>query len=212
MSLRLQAIEPGFLKKDVYKHAKENNLTTKCLTSSPDMKLLEVGAFQLHVLPRSQNRILDAKKYSLAKSRKTTQLVCNYNPNLAPDVEIIDLRLGNITNPYEAIRSTPVHSSGELSWSHWLQTRVNPGKLIPEMSLRSLQTQEEEKAKRHSTANDARARPGKPLTKCPLSSYQRKDSGEIADDIVSLWGQVENDSPANRKIERDRERARACLF
>ena len=50
------------------------------------------------------------------KSQKAIQLVSNFNPSLAPEVKQIDLIIGNILNPYDVIRVTPVHSSGEGSW------------------------------------------------------------------------------------------------
>ena len=39
----------------------------------------------------------------------------------------------------------------------------------------------------------------KPLSKGPLASYQRKDSEQIAGDIVSLWEKVKNDAPVYQK-------------
>ena len=63
---------------------------------------------------------------------------------------------------------------------------------------------QEEKAKQYSTPNALRPRPGKPLSKGPISSYQRKDSKKIDEDLVSLWEQVKNDSPAYQRIERSR--------
>ena len=70
------------------------------------------------------------------------------------------------------------------------------------MSANSLITKEE-KAKQYNAGQDLRARPGKPLSKGSLAAYQRKDSGEIAEDLVSLWEKVKkNDPPAYRKIER----------
>ena len=52
---RLQSTEPGFLKKDVYKRAEENNPATDCFASLSDAKLLELGISQLRSLPRRQN-------------------------------------------------------------------------------------------------------------------------------------------------------------
>ena len=55
------------------------------------------------------------------------------------------------------------------------------------MSANSLNTQEE-KDKRYNMAKVRRARPGKPLSKGSLESYQRKYSEEIAEDLAPLWG------------------------
>ena len=50
----LESAEPGFLRKDVYRHANENNSPLDFLAPLSDMDLLELGAAQLYVLPRSQ--------------------------------------------------------------------------------------------------------------------------------------------------------------
>ena len=66
------------------------------------------------------------------------------------------------------------------------------------MPANSLVTKEE-KAKQHNVAKDLRISPGKPLPKGSIGSYQRKDMGEIAEDLLSLWGIVKIDSPVYQK-------------
>ena len=69
---------------------------------------------------------------------------------------------------------------------------AKPGETISEMSANSLITKEE-KAKQYNMEKVPLARPGRPLSKGPIASYKRKDSGGIAEDLVSLWGKVKND-------------------
>ena len=71
------------------------------------------------------------------------------------------------------------------------------------MSLGSLQSLVE-KAKHYNTINASRARHGKPLSKGHSLLIDEKVVRKIAEDLVALWGQVGNDSPAYQKVERDR--------
>ena len=65
-----------------------------------------------------------------------------------------------------------------------------PGKPISEiMSSGALQSQEE-KAIHYNTLNAIRVRRGKHLSKGSLGHYRQKDSGEIAEDLVSICEQV----------------------
>ena len=75
-----------------------------------------------------------------------------------------------------------------------------PRKTHPRMSPNSLHPQEG-KAKHYNAINDIRVRPGKPLAKGPLASYQRKDLERAADELVALWRRVKDDAPVYLKIE-----------
>ena len=97
-------------------------------------------------------------------------MVCNYDPYTSSRAESIDLQLGRISNPYEVIRVAPVPSVGEGSQSQWIQTRGNPGKPISEMSINSLQSQEE-RARHFNALNAIVVGPGKPLDNGSLAPF-----------------------------------------
>ena len=67
-----------------------------------------------------------------------------------------------------------------------LATNVGKHRKPSPKCLRAHYKLTKKKAKQYSTANAVRARPGKPLAKGPLASYQRKDSEQIAEDRGSL--------------------------
>ena len=123
----LEATAPGFLRRDVYRHAQENNLPPEFLTPLKGSELLKREEFELYALPRTQKRILESEKTSHQSLQKAIQSVCNCNPYSTPEVEKIELTLGNIPNPYAISQVTPVHSSGEGPNAQWIQTWRNTG-------------------------------------------------------------------------------------
>ena len=46
------------------------------------------------------------------------------------------------------------------------------------------------------------ARPGKPLSKGPLSPNQNKDLEQIADELVPIWGHIKDDAPVYQGVGR----------
>ena len=142
----------------------------------------------MYVLPRRKpnHRI---KKGSPANSQNAIQLVCNYDSYTSAHVKSVSLKLGQIPDPYEVIQVAPVRSLGEGSNSQWPQAWRGAGKPISEMSVNSLRPQEE-RDKRFNALNDIGARPGKPLDKGPLSSYQQKGLERASGELVALWKQV----------------------
>ena len=123
----LEHIKPCFLKTDVYKYAKANNLPVEPLKSFTDVELLRIDMAQLFALPKSPKRILEQKRNSPGKARKAVQLVSNFSSYATPVVDRDNLPLGNISNPYEIIRVSPVLSLGEGLWIECLQTWVTRG-------------------------------------------------------------------------------------
>ena len=67
---KLEASNPGFLRKDVSEYAKENSLYTEALQSFTDVELLKLKMAQLHALPISQKRILQKEKWRREKLAK----------------------------------------------------------------------------------------------------------------------------------------------
>ena len=76
------------------------------------------------------------------------------------------------------------------------------GKPTPEMSVRSLQSQEE-RDRQFNALNAIRVRPGKPLAKESLASHRQKYLEREADELVSIWEHVRYDPPVfqNRESE-----------
>ena len=68
----LESIEPGFLKKDVYRHAQENNLPLDFITPLTDSELLKLEAPQMYVFPRSRKRISEWKMIPCKVSKRDT--------------------------------------------------------------------------------------------------------------------------------------------
>ena len=157
------------------------------MASLGDTKLLELKVAQMYVFQISEKRILESEKGSTAKSQKTIQMVGNYDPFIKPHAESIDLKLGQISNPYEIFSAAPVRSLGECSSLTRLQAWGPPEKRIPEVSANSRKSQEA-MGKHFNAPEDLRGRPCGPIDKGSLSSYRRKDLEQIADDLVSIWG------------------------
>ena len=65
---RLDRLSPGFLRKDVSKYAKANNLYTEALQSFTDVELLKLKVAQLYGLPEIRKRILQKRKRVTEKS------------------------------------------------------------------------------------------------------------------------------------------------
>ena len=59
---RLEAIKPGFLKKDVYRYAQENKIPLETLKSFTGDELLKLDTARLFALPQSQKSILQQAK------------------------------------------------------------------------------------------------------------------------------------------------------
>ena len=154
----------------------------------------------------AKKRILESGKDPQSMSQKTIQLVCNYNPYEPPQVETIDFKLGQISDPYEATQAKPVNSTGGWPLSQRLQTWGARGTHLRNVS--ELITSTRGEAKHYNTLNAIGVRPGKPLDKGKLASYRQKDSGEIAGDLPPIWELVKSDSP----IYQYRERALTMSF
>ena len=124
---RLEILSPWFLRKDVFKYAKSNNYPAESLQSLTDVELLKLKMVQLYVLPQSQKRIIQQEKRAIGKACEEVQLVSNFATYTAPRVSRNALTLGKIPISYEIFEVAPVLSSGEGSWTEWIQTWGNAG-------------------------------------------------------------------------------------
>ena len=73
ISPRLNALEPGFLKKDSLKFAKANGMFREGLENMADKELMSLSMIQIYVLPASQKRI-ETKQ----KKEEEIKLVSNF--------------------------------------------------------------------------------------------------------------------------------------
>ena len=68
----LESTMPGFLKTDVYRYAKSNNMPVGPLKSFTYVGLLRIDMARLFVLPKSRKRILEQKKGSPEITKRRT--------------------------------------------------------------------------------------------------------------------------------------------
>ena len=112
---RLNSLEPGFLKRDVTRHAKANGMYTGELGNFSGKELLSLKMAQVHVLPLSLERIQKKSQHPLKKWGKEAQLVSNFATNIPPKITKLVHTLGNILNPHEVYETSIVAYLGEES-------------------------------------------------------------------------------------------------
>ena len=134
----LESPSPGFLKRDVLRYTKANNISTESLRTFPDVQLLRLKMAHVHVFPHSRRRISQMQKSSTNKANKEAQLVSNFPPYTTPKITRTILTMCEILNPHEIFEITPVLSLGEGSAMEVPQTWRNPGKSISDMSAKAL--------------------------------------------------------------------------
>ena len=108
----LESTNPGILTMDIYRYARGDNLPLYFLESLTTTELLNLDISQRYARPKSRKRILERKREPPEKPRKEAQLVANSPPYTSPEVNKIDLTLGNAPNRYEIAQVSPVLSSG----------------------------------------------------------------------------------------------------
>ena len=197
---RLESSNPGFPKRDVIRYTKSNSLYTESLEKFSDAQLLGLKMAQVRVLPHSQKRILKNAKRPTKEAGKEVQLVSNFSSYTTQKVTRLIQTLGKILNPHEVYEFPPVVNLGEGSWIKDLQTRRQPGKLVSDMSTKSLSPQQDE-SRKYNLANTPKFEAAEHISLKSTSAIKQELYGKFASLLVTLWESVKTESPTYKNAE-----------